>query len=98
MCIRDSITSGQNEYELTKPDQREDVILYLLFCVHEIGPSVFYVKYSKPRPIDNEIVDEIKDDDGSELKHVDYEKFRIKPCNIPEGRVSGIVVHTSYIS
>ena len=85
------ITSGQNEYELTKPDQREDVILYLLFCEHV--PYVYYVKYSKPRPIDNEIVEEIKSYGGSSLQRIDSEKFRIKPCNLPEGQVPGIAAN-----
>ena len=84
------ITKSQNEYQklLTKPHQREDVILYLLFCEH-IPYYVYYVQYSKPRPIDNEIVEEIKSY-SRYLKGM--EEFRIKPCDIPEGRVPGIVV------
>ena len=38
------IATSQNEYQLTKPHQREDVILYLLFCEHV--PYVYYVQYS----------------------------------------------------
>ena len=87
----------QNDYVLTESEKRNDVIHYLLSCVPP--PPVYYVKYSKPRPIDNAILDEIKSDryrNPSLVGNPRFDRFRIEHCNIPKKSIQGVVTKIAY--
>ena len=73
------VLKDQDEYELTKPRQRRDVILYLLSC-NEHPPDVQYSRYAKPKPIDNAVLEDIKRLSGNNLIQR-AEGFRIIGCN-----------------
>ena len=70
-------------YELTKPGQRKDVILYLLFC--EPLPDREYSRYATPKPINGESLQEVIVDTMPPKR-----RYTIEPCDSPCGCEPGI--------